>query len=121
MNEPIISPWIFYWIEVIDEMKTCFGIMGSVISVTLVLLIIFSMNDDFDYFVEHKEEVQRAKKMAAIFLALAIPLNCILPTRATMYKMLAASYMTQENIENVGESIDKIADKLVEKINQVKK
>lgn len=22
MNEPIISPWIFYWIEVIDALKT---------------------------------------------------------------------------------------------------
>lgn len=121
MNEPIISPWIFYWIEVIDTMKTCIGIMGSVIFITLVFLIIFSMNGDFDYFVEREEEVHRAKKMAAIFLALAIPLNCILPTRETMYKMVAASYMTQENIENVGESIDKIADKLVEKINQVKK
>ena len=44
-----------------------------------------------------------------------------LPAKETMYKMLAASYITQENIESVGESIDKIADKLVEKINQVKK
>lgn len=44
-----------------------------------------------------------------------------IPSKGTMYKMLAASYMTQENIENVREGIDKIADKLVEKINQVKK
>ena len=35
--------------------------------------------------------------------------------------MIAATYITQKNIENVGESIDKIADKLVGKINQVKK
>lgn len=44
-----------------------------------------------------------------------------IPAQDTIYKMIAATYITQENIENVGESIDKIADKLVEKINQVKK
>ena len=38
-----------------------------------------------------------------------------------MYKMLAANYLTPANIESVGESVDKIADKVVEKVNNIQK
>lgn len=56
--------------------------------------------------------------MITMFLALAIPLNFLLPSKETMYKMVAASYITKENIDVVGDEIDKITDKIIEKINK---
>lgn len=50
-----------------------------------------------------------------MFLALALPLNFLLPSKETMYKMVAASYITKENIDVVGDEIDKITDKIIEK------
>ena len=56
--------------------------------------------------------------MITMFLALAIPLNFLLPSKETMYKMVAASYITKENIDVVGDEIDKITDKIIEKNKQ---
>lgn len=69
----------------------------------------------------NKEGYKKITKGIIIAGIISVIAYIFIPSRGTMYKMLAASYMTQENIENVGESIDKIANKLVEKINQVKK
>lgn len=123
MNEPIISPWVFYWIETMSQIK---DIANAVTGVTMFISIIFL----FFALLLKKEEREkhineeifgRVTKGMIVVGIVSIIACMFLPAKETMYKMLTASYITQENIENVGESIDKIADKLVEKINQVKK
>lgn len=56
-----------------------------------------------------------------IIILVSIVLVIAIPSQDTMYKMLAANYLTPANIESVGESVDKIADKVVEKINNIQK
>lgn len=123
MNEPIISPWVFYWVETMDQIR---DVVNCVISVTMFISVIFlllTLALEKEEREEHiSEEIfKRIIKILAIVGVVSVIGFMFIPSKGTMYKMLAASYMTQENIENVGESIDKIADKLVEKINQVKK
>lgn len=38
MNEPIISPWVFYWIETMSQIK---DIANAVTGVTMFISIIF--------------------------------------------------------------------------------
>ncbi len=123
MNEPIISPWVFYWVETMDQIR---DVVNCVIGVTMFISVIFlllTLAFEKEEREEHiSEEIfKRIIKILAIVGVVSVIGFMFIPSKGTMYKMLAASYMTQENIENVGESIDKIADKLVEKINQVKK
>lgn len=123
MNEPIISPWVFYWVETMDQIR---NVVNCVIGVTMFISVIFlllTLAFEKEEREEHiSEEIfKRIIKILAIVGVVSVIGFMFIPSKGTMYKMLAASYMTQENIENVGESIDKIADKLVEKINQVKK
>lgn len=47
-------------------------------------------------------------------------LNIMIPSQGTFYKMIATSYVTPANIEIIGDNVDKIADKIVDKINKVK-
>jgi hypothetical protein len=54
-------------------------------------------------------------------ISVSVVLIIAIPSQDTMYKMLAANYLTPANIESVGESVDKIADKVVEKINNIQK
>ena len=44
----------------------------------------------------------------------------MIPSQGTFYKMIATSYVTPANIEMIGDNVDKIADKIVDKINKVK-
>lgn len=123
MNEPIISPWVFYWVETMDQIR---NVVNCVIGVTMFISVIFlllALAFEKEEREEHiSEEIfKRIIKILAIVGVVSVIGFMFMPSKGTMYKMLAASYMTQENIENVGESIDKIADKLVEKINKVKK
>lgn len=123
MNEPIISPWVFYWAETVDQIR---DVVNCVIGVTMLISMIFlllTLALEKEEREEHiSEEIfKRIIKILAIVGVVSVIGFMFIPSKGTMYKMLAASYITQENIENVGESIDKIADKLVEKINQVKK
>ena len=45
----------------------------------------------------------------------------MIPSQNTFYKMIATSYVTPANIEMIGDNVDKIADKIVDKINKVKR
>lgn len=123
MNEPIISPWVFYWIETMSQIK---DIANAVTGVTMFISIIFlllTLALEKEEREEHISEkiFKRIIKILAIVGVVSVIGFMFIPSKGTVYKMLAASYMTQENIENVGDRIDKIADRLVEKINQVKK
>lgn len=120
MNEPIISPWVFYWIETISRIEDFAGIVITVTIPVSIPLVMFG-TQIIKTGVLSKERYKKITKGIIIAGIISVIAYIFIPSRGTMYKMLAASYITQENIENVGESIDKIADKLVEKINQVKK
>lgn len=118
MNEPIISPWIFYWIEVIDALKTPLWMMIVMSGAVRVFLQALLMDPDYEPQPREEKRVRWWAKMITMFLVLAIPLNFLLPSKETMYKMVAASYITKENIDVVGDEIDKITDKIIEKINK---
>lgn len=123
MNEPIISPWVFYWIETMSQIKDIADTVTGVTMFMSIIFLIFALSFKKEEREEHiNEEIfGRITKGMIVVGIVSIIAYMFLPAKETMYKMLAASYITQENIENVGESIDKIADKLVEKINRVKK
>ena len=94
--------------------------MIVVISISFTFMCLICKKEDREKYIS-EETFGRVIKGLIIVGVISMVGYIFIPTKETMYKMLAASYITQENIESVGESIDKIADKLVEKINQVKK
>ena len=118
MNEPLINPWIFYMVDVLNTFRQVIGAIAIIgVGVIGTWTIIGTMECGF------KEMLSTIRKYKRFVICICIAglLTVFIPAQDTIYKMIAATYITQENIENVGESIDKIADKLVEKINQVKK
>lgn len=123
MNEPIISPWVFYWVETIGQIRDVANFAMSITAVISAIVLFETLmvkKEEREKYIS-KETLGRVIKWLIITGVISTVGYMFIPAKETVYKMLAASYITQENIENVGESIDKIADKLVEKINQVKK
>ena len=96
----IINPWMFYLISLSDTLKWAFGIFAII-----AIIVSFLMYDD--------TKVKLAKRF---FIASCISLViCLfLPSKDTCYKMLIASQVTTENIENAKETVKDVADYIIE-------
>lgn len=126
MNEPIVSPWMFYMIDVLVSLRHFLFVIIIVLVVPLFLALcayLSSVTDD-DVDDETLEILRCVRKIfftLCAIISVSVVLIIAIPSQDTMYKMLAANYLTPANIESVGESVDKIADKIVEKINNIQK
>ena len=111
--EPIISPWIFYWMDVAEGLS----VLAAIASIfgTMSMIIIVATYDD-----ETEESVSHMLKLIAVGVAIALALCVFIPSKDTMYKMLVTSYITPNNIELVGGSIDTALDKLTDKVVKIK-
>ena len=108
---PIINPWLFYIVDVIDNLKfECLFIP------LLFLLYIVSA----DYADEDLNEEKTAKtiKKIVICVALLFTAETLLPSKETCYKMMVASQITDNNIQKAEDTIKKSVDYIFEKINE---
>lgn len=115
MNEPIISPWIIYAIDVCNSIKgisVIFSVLGLFAIVFVFIYIIIIENEDDKAFVD----VIRYKKLLkrlTIFTTAFIIVSIIIPDRRVGYTMLATQYITEENVLKAADMVDKIADKII--------
>lgn len=126
MNEPIVSPWIFYMVDVLVSLHYFLFAIIIVLAVPFFLALCAYLSSVADDDVDDETlEIFRCVRKISFTLGAIISVSVVLviaiPSQETMYKMLAANYLTPANIESVGESVDKIADKVVEKINNIQK
>jgi len=92
MNEqPIINPWIFYWISTLDKLDKMFIILSVLVGIVLVVFIVSG-------------EGLKGKKAKRITISLLVVFICSLllsmfmPTKETMYSMLVAKTITYEKV-----------------------
>lgn len=100
MSEPIISPWIFYWINVLNSIKH--------VSILLLLLLILPNLFIIDNYTSHMSDKSAKRSLIVIVIAdvMLLSLAIFIPDTETLHKMLVASYITPENI-NTGVQITK--------------
>lgn len=120
MNEPIISPWLFYWLEVLENINN--AMLGILVTVVFVFIIapIICIDDDGRELVR---KVTQSKFLRNIVLAVAV-ISAIglmfIPTKETALRMVVASYATPQNIEFItektGKAIDGGIDYMIDKI-----
>jgi len=94
--EPIISPWYFYIIHVASALQFA-SILIAVPSILIAGLCFVAAHDESSYNQEAKYTMKIAKYMAIIG-AVAVSLAIFVPDENTLYKMLAASLVTPDNI-----------------------
>lgn len=113
MDEPIISPWIFYFIDITDKIfHTCLPVLFIVTAGVLINLL---FNDEmFDSI--NTPKWRKALSFLLIFLG---AIYLFIPSKTTIYQMIAASYITPTNLEKVG-NVNKLIDTVVEEINKSK-
>lgn len=121
MNEPIISPWIFYAADVVFSINLVINVLVLILCIATAIAFCDYMSNRSPY--KETETIQNRKTFHSLLKILIVVtiLNIMIPSKDTFYKMIATSYVTPANIEMIGDNVDKIADKIVDKINKVKR
>lgn len=115
MNEPIISPWVFYFIGMTTPL-----IAISFISLALFILFFFFLLSEIENARDsEKKGLYMALKITSFLIFLSLTLFILIPTESTCYKMLVAQNLTKQNIVNTSETINNALDKAVDKIIKI--
>ena len=106
MNEPIISPWMFYLLSVIDNLRC---VASVIIGVMLIALFFYPCWNDYD---------EDFKWLKRLFTTLGVSgiLLVFIPTSDVIIKMTIAQHITANNIEKAGNLTELAVDKIIEKV-----
>lgn len=111
----IISPWVFYWIDVCDALKRLMGC--GVLTGVFVMFISCICDDDGSKVFKQYERVM--KKVGLVIAVLCLICGIFLPSEDTCYKMLAAKMFTQDNINSATEYVTDVIDYAVDKVKEL--
>lgn len=117
----IISPWVFYWIGIVDNVRTLLIAILIVLLIGLAILLVCTMCDVDDYGSESKnvdKDVKICIKVAITTFIVAI-LVCVIPDSDTCYKMLAADMFTSDNINSATDYVTDVIDYAVDKVKEL--
>ena len=117
--QPIISPSIFYWFEIISNLKILLSILFGLSCVGLVFCIVSFIA----ILVEEELETHTGKiikklcKFCTIITSIFGLLSIFTPSKETLMTMIVAKYVTPDNITAVGgtieESVSSIATEII--------
>lgn len=124
MNDPIISPWIFYFLGLLCPLHT-FLFLTAGLSMIGAIIAFFHKTDcdeKIERWPEDKYHINRAKKAARTFYITTVLfifssiLSIFLPTKSTVIQMIIASKVTPANISRAADLSERAVDKIIEKI-----
>lgn len=95
--EPVISPWLFYLIELADGLKLVFGGLGFAIG--LVLIISGQFDSDCTYDENVKKKGQKKKKIGLAILLVGCFVCALIPSSDTLIKMTIAKNVTYDAVD----------------------
>ena len=105
--EPIISPWVIYAVQLLDNLRDVAMILFVLSVIASVILALPMILDDEDL-------PKKYLKKAVIIAAICGGMDIMIPNKETMITMIAASYITPDNIQmtqgNIVEFIKQISE-----------
>lgn len=114
----IISPWVFYWIGVLDTFK---GVALIIAVITVIGVIVMGLWMGLDISFDNGVDSDMAKLWIklAIVSFVASMICAVLPSESTCYKMLAANMFTEKNVTTATEYVTDVIDYAVDKVKEL--
>ena len=109
MNEPIISPWIFYALNIVDNLRV--GAVGIMV-LCLIALIFTPILLDTGCTMKHI-------RCLFVTFVVSVLLLILVPNSNTVTQMIIAQHVTVNNLEKAGQLTDHAVDKIIEKIIKI--
>jgi hypothetical protein len=109
----IINPWFFYIISICDALKFTFIFTGAIIVIGLAfwIPIYFAIEEGINPI----DVIKKSKWFLIVILLGAI----LVPSSTTCYKMLIASQVTTERVETAKETIQDVADYIIDAVTEI--
>ena len=117
--QPIISPSIFYWFEIISNLKILLSILFGLSCVGLVFCIVsfIAMLVEEELETHTGKIIKKLCKFCTIITSIFGLLSIFIPSKETLMTMIVAKYVTPDNITAVGgtieESVSSIATEII--------
>ena len=117
--QPIISPSIFYWFEIISNLKILLSILFGLSCVGLVFCIVsfIAMLVEEELETHTGKIIKKLCKFCTIITSIFGLLSIFTPSKETLMTMIVAKYVTLDNITAVGgtieESVSSIATEII--------
>lgn len=109
---PIISPWVFYAIGITDEVSTIVEVLTFVSGLLLFGYLTYCLLD------LQKPSETLVKKLAVPFVLSAL-LMTLIPSSATITKMLIAQNVTYERVEAATDTVEIVYNDIMELFEDV--
>lgn len=144
MQEPIISPWLIYLANVPQTLTFALvvTVFACVVIVVAAVFFRYMAKDEaktlkdrayrYAYQEVEKEMVAEANKreadakkleriaiVASIIAVVSLAICAFMPSKETCYQMIAAHYMTYENVDAVGGQAKEVVDYIFDKVDEV--
>ena len=105
--EPIINPWIFYFMSVVDTFRlaaVCVCCLGGCFIIASAML----------HFIDDDISMIKAIKIVSVISTICLLISLFVPSKQTMIEMIIASNATPDNINMVIETIIENAARVAE-------
>jgi hypothetical protein len=104
--EPVISPWLFYLIELADGLKLVFGGLGFAIGIVLILSGQFDGDCAYDENV--KKKCRKKKKIGLAILLIGCFVCVLIPSSDTLVKMAIAKNVTYDTVDAAKDVVNQV-------------
>ena len=114
---PIISPLWFYLIGIGAGTQVLLAVVGGTIATAAGIALIISAIEYHDY---NHESTLKIIKISKKYFMIGLMISffaVFIPSKETCYQMIAATVVTPNNIEIVGETTTDIIDYIIESVD----
>ena len=113
----VISPWLFYIIDLFDKLREVAIIVFWIIVVTILITGFVALLEGEYWEDKIIQKLKKALKLSVIPIVISSVMYVAIPSKDMMYKMLVSKYVTYENIDKATNTIKDGVDYIFEKLD----
>lgn len=113
----VISPWLFYVIDLLDKLREVAIIVFWIIVVTILITRFVALLEGEYWEDKIIQKLKNALKLSVIPIVISSVMYVAIPSKDMMYKMLVSKYVTYENIDKATNTIKDGVDYIFEKLD----
>ena len=122
--EPVISPWILYWVSVLCNINDLIGILNWLSIMSIILVVAVHLVDYMNYMNGDERAIMpnwfKYLKICLIVFCVSSLLCIFIPDKQTMISMIVVSYITPDNINITTDYVVDLVQRISEAVGDVK-